>query len=99
MCVASNLAKRIHGGPVAIDQMPQAHPGRELLSGALGCADLDDTTAERCRDVIASSGALASVEAAIDTAVDGALDALHRLDTSVCEPLTDLALYAAYRDR
>jgi len=31
MCVASNLAKRIHGAPVAIDQMPQAHPGRELF--------------------------------------------------------------------
>jgi isopentenyl-diphosphate delta-isomerase type 1 len=76
-----------------------AHPGRELLSGALGRADLDDTTAERCRDVIASSCALASVVSSIDTAVDGALDALHRLDASVCEPLTDLALYAAYRDR
>jgi flavin-binding protein dodecin len=49
--------------------------------------------------VIASSGALASVEAAIDTAVDRAVDALRRLDAGVCAPLTDLALFAAYRDR
>ena len=74
-------------------------PGRELLRATLGSPDVDEATAQRCRDVITQSGALASVEAAIDTGIDRALDALTVLDAATCEALTDLALFAAYRDR
>jgi isopentenyl-diphosphate delta-isomerase type 1 len=73
--------------------------GRIALSEALGRGQLDDETAERCREVIAESGALASVEAAIDTQLDRAIAALNGLDTDSRESLTDLALFAARRDR
>ncbi len=73
--------------------------GRIALSEALGRGQLDDETAERCREVIAESGALASVEAAIDTQLDRAIAALNGLDTDSGESLTDLALFAARRDR
>jgi geranylgeranyl diphosphate synthase type I len=73
--------------------------GREVLLGALGRSDLDDQTAHRCRDLIATSGALASVEAAIDTEVERALESLGQLDEPARQALTDLALLAAYRDR
>ena len=73
--------------------------GRRLVREALGSPDVDEVIAQRCRDVIAASGALASVEAAIDTAIDRALEALTVLGAATCETLTDLALFAAYRDR
>jgi len=74
-------------------------PGRAVLADALGRPDLDERTAQRCRDVIAASGALASVEAAIETEVDRALHALDAIDGVPGDVLKRLALYAAYRDR
>jgi geranylgeranyl diphosphate synthase type I len=73
--------------------------GRAVLAASLGCADLDDVSAQRCRDVIAESGALASVEAAIEVELQRALAAASRLDPIAAEPLTELAELAARRDR
>jgi hypothetical protein len=49
--------------------------------------------------VIAESGALASVEAAIETEVDRALHAVGAIDDTHGDVLTRLALFAAYRNR
>ena len=72
--------------------------GRAALTGALGRADLDDREVMRCRDVIASSGALASVEVAIDTHLERAVTAAAALDGTGAAALTRLALEAARRD-
>ncbi|HEY8547673.1 MAG TPA: isopentenyl-diphosphate Delta-isomerase [Acidimicrobiales bacterium] len=53
--------------------------GRRLLVGALGDPDLDEATAHRCRQVVAASGALASVEALIEAEHDRALRALRSI--------------------
>jgi geranylgeranyl diphosphate synthase type I len=73
--------------------------GRAALSRALGDSSVDDRSAQQCRDVIADSGALASVEAAIDTHVDRAVEALDTLDPSTRASLADLAMFVAHRDR
>ena len=73
-------------------------PGRELLAGALGQADLDAATVARCRDVIAASGALASIELAIDMHLERAVTAAAAVDGPAAAALTQLALASARRD-
>jgi geranylgeranyl diphosphate synthase type I len=72
--------------------------GRAALTSALGRHDLDEVAAQRCRDVIAESGALASVEAAIDVHLARAMAAAGRLADGAAQPLIDLAELAARRD-
>ena len=72
--------------------------GRDILTAALGRPDLDEVGAQRCRDVIAESGALASVEAAIGVHLERALAAAAQFDHGAAEPLTELAELAARRD-
>jgi isopentenyl-diphosphate delta-isomerase type 1 len=81
----------------ALELAPQG--GRAVLEAALRAPNVDEATAQRCRDVIAESGALASVEASIDFHLDRALEALAGLDVVTRESLTDLALFVAHRDR
>ncbi|HEX6656496.1 MAG TPA: polyprenyl synthetase family protein, partial [Ilumatobacter sp.] len=75
------------------------HAGRKALDDALGRTDLDDTDVARCREIIASSGALASVEVAIDTHLERAIAAASMLESPAGGALTSLALEAARRDR
>jgi geranylgeranyl diphosphate synthase type I len=72
--------------------------GRATLDDALGRADLDDTSVARCRDIIASSGALASVEAAVDMHLERAVAAASMLESPAGGALTRLALRAARRE-
>lgn len=73
--------------------------GRRLLERSLGASDLDEGTAQRCRDVIAASGALASVEAAIEVHLARALALAPTFHPCAAEALTTLAVHAAQRDR
>jgi isopentenyl-diphosphate delta-isomerase type 1 len=73
--------------------------GRATLGRALGKRDLDDCEAARCVDVIAASGALASVETAIEAHLERALAAASGFDPRATDVLTRLALQAARRDR
>lgn len=73
--------------------------GRATLADALGRKDLDDTGAERCRDIIACSGALASVEAAIEMHLERAVAAASMLESPASGALTHLALEAARREQ
>lgn len=72
--------------------------GRAVLTESLGRADIDDVQVARCRDVIAASGALASVEVAIDMHLERAVSAASVLDGPASAALTCLALDAARRD-
>jgi isopentenyl-diphosphate delta-isomerase type 1 len=72
--------------------------GRRTLERALGCDSLDELDAARCRDVIASSGALASVEAAIDMHLERAVATARMLESPASGALTHLALQAARRE-
>jgi len=72
--------------------------GRSTLEAALGRHALDDRDVERTRDVIASSGALASIEAAIDVHLERALAAASTLASPASGALAGLALQAARRD-
>jgi isopentenyl-diphosphate delta-isomerase type 1 len=72
--------------------------GRATLERALGKSDLEAGEAERCVEIIAASGALASVEAAIDAHLTRAVDAASRFDLRATDVLTRLALQAARRD-
>jgi hypothetical protein len=81
----------------ALDVAPAA--GRRVLAGALGDPGLDDAAAERCRDVVASSGALASVEALIAARQDQALRAVRSVAEPARSALEALAALATDRDR
>lgn len=71
----------------------------ELLTGWLGDPELSDADAERCRDIVAGSGALASVEAMIADLHGTALDALDGIDqVDVCVALDVLAGLAVARE-
>ena len=71
---------------------------RAFLARSLGDRDLDDESAERCREIVARSGALASVETLLRHQHEAALSAL----TDVPEPakgaLVALASMAVERD-
>jgi geranylgeranyl diphosphate synthase type I len=73
--------------------------GRATLERALGNPDLDDVAVERCLEVVASSGALATVESAIDVHLERAVAAATTFERVTADALTALALQAARRDR
>ena len=81
----------------ALELSPAAD--RATLELALGDRHLDARTAQRGRDVIARSGALASVEAAIEVHRTRALALARTLDRRAAGALVDLAEQAAGRDR
>lgn len=58
-----------------------APAGRALLSRCLGDRTITTDDADRCRDVVAASGALASVEALIAASVERAESALDELES------------------
>jgi|SoiMethySBSTD1v2_1073268.scaffolds.fasta_scaffold02009_15 geranylgeranyl diphosphate synthase, type I len=74
-------------------------PDRRLLAAALGDPDLDDATAGRCRDIVAASGALASVEALIAARQARAVRAVRDVPEPARRALTSLAALATHRDR
>jgi isopentenyl-diphosphate delta-isomerase type 1 len=71
--------------------------GREVLRSALGDDDLDEHAAERCRDVISSSGALASVERLVAHEHACALAAIEPLGDPARHALETLAATAIQR--
>jgi geranylgeranyl diphosphate synthase type I len=71
--------------------------GRRLLADCVGRADLDHADADRCRDVIMASGALASVERLIADRTDVAIDALETLHPPARDALAALAVAATRR--
>jgi isopentenyl-diphosphate delta-isomerase type 1 len=70
---------------------------RSTILAALGDPELGEEGAERCRDAVAASGALASVEALTGERHDAAVRAVAGLDGQVREALVSLAAFAAYR--
>jgi len=73
--------------------------GRAELLDALGDPDLDAWQAERCREIVADSGALASVERMIASSHEQALGHLNHLPPAPRSALTTLAERAITRDR
>ncbi len=71
--------------------------GRRVLDEHVGRDDLDDERADRCREVIAESGALASVERLIDDRVESARRTASALTPPARDALTALALAATTR--
>lgn len=74
-------------------------PDRRVLEAALGRPDLDDAGAERCRAIVAGSGALASIEALIAARQARAVRALAAVPEPARSALTALAALATQRDR
>ena len=70
----------------------------EHLMRSAGNAELSDADAERCRDIVARSGALASVEALIASQHRTAIDALGGIDGSARAALVELAHLAVERE-
>ena len=70
---------------------------RSLLAACLGRPDLDDHDAARCREVIAKSGALASVEALLSMQHQIALAAIAGIDEPARTALEQLAASAIER--
>jgi isopentenyl-diphosphate delta-isomerase type 1 len=70
-----------------------------ILRRALGDADLDAAGARRCRDIVAASGALASIEALIEAERARAVHALTDVPEPARTALATLAATAAHRDR
>ncbi len=64
---------------------------QRFLAGALGNPDLDDAAAEECRGIIASSGALASIERLIESKLDEARMALDHDTGTASDNLVALA--------
>ncbi len=71
--------------------------GRAVLEATLGDPEVDDAAAQRCREVIAGSGALASVEALIADRHARALAAIAELDGTARDALDGLASSAIER--
>ena len=72
--------------------------GRALLSKSLGDPDIDEATIDRCRDIVASSGALASIETLIaarlaeaERAVEPLADTTRAALVTLAHHLTDRA--------
>jgi geranylgeranyl diphosphate synthase, type I len=72
---------------------------RRVLADALGDPDLDDAGAERCRSIVAASGARASVEALIEARQARAVRSLGGVPEPARSALTALAALATQRDR
>ncbi|CAM9926155.1 unnamed protein product, partial [Phaeothamnion confervicola] len=64
---------------------------QRFLAGALGNPDLDDAAAAACRGIIASSGALASIERLIESKLDEARMALDHDTSTASDNLVALA--------
>jgi geranylgeranyl diphosphate synthase, type I len=75
------------------------HDDARFLAAALGDPQLDEAAAERCREIVASSGALASVEALIAARRDEAIRAARSVDEPARSALETLAARTAGRDR
>jgi geranylgeranyl diphosphate synthase type I len=71
--------------------------GRAVLEATVGDPEVDEPAAQRCREVIASSGALASVEALIADRHARALAAITDLEDPAREALEGLASSAIVR--
>lgn len=65
--------------------------GRAVLEAALGNPRLDDADAAACREVVADSGALASVETLVRTQHAAAVEAISALPDCARDALCDLA--------
>jgi geranylgeranyl diphosphate synthase type I len=65
--------------------------GRAVLESALGNLDLDEADAERCREIVAGSGALASVETLVRTQHATAVEAISDLPDCARDALCALA--------
>ncbi|MBI5090459.1 MAG: polyprenyl synthetase family protein [Actinobacteria bacterium] len=72
---------------------------RAVLHATLGAPHVDDVVADRCREVVSGSGALASVEATISELLEQALAVATTFDPAATPALEHLAWYAARRDR
>ncbi len=80
-----------HAGRAALERALGSHGrGDERLGDGFGGWP-DDGVVERCRDIVASSGALASVEALIAAKVGVADEAVEGLDPAVGDALAGLA--------
>jgi geranylgeranyl diphosphate synthase type I len=64
---------------------------RALLGATLGRRDADPSSIDACRDVIAASGALASVERLIEAKLDEALSAVDELHSPADAALAEMA--------
>jgi len=71
--------------------------GQALLERSLGDPDLDEAGADRCREVVASSGALASIETLLALRHARAVRAIDRLDEPARGALGQLAALAIDR--
>ena len=71
--------------------------GRGLLEHSLGDPGLDEATAARCRDAVASSGALASIETLVAMEHERAVQAVAVLDPPARDALRQLAALAIER--
>jgi isopentenyl-diphosphate delta-isomerase type 1 len=65
--------------------------GRVVLERAMGNLDVDETDAERCREIVADSGALASVETLVRTQHATAVEAIADLPDCARDALCALA--------
>lgn len=72
-------------------------PGRAAIEAGLGDADLDEDAAERIRDIVRTSGALAAVERDVQERLAEAHEALRSLPEPARGALERLALDAARR--
>jgi isopentenyl-diphosphate delta-isomerase type 1 len=72
---------------------------RRFLRAALGDSSLDEAGAARCRDIVASSGALASIETLLRALHDRARRALAAIPSPAHEALEALAALAIERYR
>jgi geranylgeranyl diphosphate synthase type I len=72
--------------------------GRGVLVAALGASDVDQATVDRCREVVAKSGALSEVEALIGAHLDRALALSGTFDERATVALRQLARDAARRE-
>ena len=70
-----------------------------MLRGALGDPELDDDDADRCREIVADSGALASIETLLRAHHAAASAALVAVPEPACEALEALASIAIQRQR
>lgn len=84
---------------LVIRAMDRATPaGRAALTAILGNPAVDERDAERARDIVRDSGALASIEDLVDTQQQRARSHLDRVDGpahAALEDLADLALFRA----
>ncbi len=65
--------------------------GRRVLADAVGQRDIDEEAADRCRDVVARSGALASIERLIESHTQRAEEAVQALPVPVRDALVALS--------